>query len=190
MTEGRRRLVVVDTETTGLDVLRHDVLEIACVDVDTHEEFYFVPVPPEGAFDRADPDALRINRYFERGVYEYRGGAETWYSLWRFLKGCTFAGSNPAFDSIMLLRGFHLTSQSARSKTLPSWHHRLADLAAYAAPALGVSPSESKGLADVCKALGVPPGDHTAKADARATADCFRILAKQYSRVVFGMPHG
>lgn len=176
---GGRRLVVVDCETTGLDVLRHWPIEIAAVDVVTGEEFYFVPKPPDGAFDDADGAALALNRYFERRVFDHIGET-SWYYLWLLLRNATFSGSNPTFDATMLLRGY---KESLGVKKIDQpWHHRLCDLAAYAAPAMGVPPTQTKGLKDVCDALGVPPGDHTALGDVRATADCFRKLIVEYNR--------
>ena len=57
------------------------------------------------------------------------------------------------------------------------WHHRLADLAAYAAGALGIPPNELVGLGDICTRLDVDPGvAHSALDDAKATAECFRRL--------------
>lgn len=174
-----RQLVVVDSETTGLDLLKDWPIEVACVNVATYEELYFVPVPPPGAFDAAGP-ALTVNKYFERRVFE-DSGLVTWRDLWQFLFNSTFAGSNPAFDAIMLLRGWQHYSQA--KKVEAPWHHRLADLAAYAAPALGVPAGELPGLHDVCKALGVSNAlEHSALHDARATAECFRILQREYSK--------
>lgn len=179
-TEGsHRNLIVCDCESTGLDMLKDWPIEIACVNVATHEEYYFVPIPPPGAFDEAGA-ALTINRYFERKVYEEQG-IMSWQGLWAFLRGNTFAGSNPAFDAILLLRGWKHFSQAKKIEA--PWHHRLCDLAAYAAPALGVHPWELQGLHDVCKALGVQnPVEHSALHDARVTAECFRILMAEYAK--------
>jgi DNA polymerase-3 subunit epsilon len=174
-----RQVIVCDCETTGLDLLHDWPIEVACVNVATFEEFYFVPQPPPGAFDNAGP-ALTINKYFERRVYE-QIGMHSWHGLLEFLRGQTFAGSNPAFDSIMLLRGWQQFSQAKKMRDV--WHHRLLDLAAYSAPALGVRPWELKGLHDVCDKLGVKNTlEHSALHDARATAECFRILQAQYGR--------
>lgn len=172
-----RHLVVVDTETTGLDVLRHYPIEIAAVNVTTGKELYFVPDVKDHVWAEADPVALQINRYFERGVFKHRFES-SWWQLWRFLEDHTFAASNPMFDHIMLLRG---NADWIGGSPKPSWHHRLCDLSAYAGAALGLQPHELEGLANVCEALGVRnEGEHTAMEDARATARCFRVLMEKY----------
>ncbi len=183
-----RQLIVVDTETTGLDTSFHVPLEVAAVNVDTGEHMTFVPQTPRGAFDQAAGDALQINRYFERGLFAARLNYEaTWRAyadLWKMLEGNTFAGSNPAFDAAMLLRGVDVTRMEAGmwDDSIPHrapWHHRLADLSAYAAGILEYPPTELPGLNLVCQAVGVEnDAPHTALGDALATAECFRRLRK------------
>lgn len=183
-----RELVVVDVETTGLDPARHAVLEVAAVNVATGEEFCFAPWIPSAAMAMADPRALQINRYFERGVWAdapatQEADRDNWSKLWKMLSGNTLGGSNPAFDAAMLLAGY-ATACNVESVRNP-WHHRLADLAAYAAPALGLGPTELPGLKSVCDQLGVEiGGEHTALGDARATAECFRRLMADHYREV------
>jgi len=46
-----------------------------------------------------------------------------------------------------------------------------------------LQPYELEGLAHICDRLGVKNDEqHTALADARATAECFRILTKKYGK--------
>lgn len=103
-----RELIVVDCETTGLDVESHWVLEVAAVNVRTGEELYFVPALPAGALDEADGKALKLNGYFARDVFAHRldiaSANAYWQQLWDWLDGNTLAGSNPAFDAAMLNR--------------------------------------------------------------------------------------
>lgn len=175
-----RELIVVDVETTGLDPARHVVLEVAAVNVHSGQELHFAPRVEPGALEAADPNALRLNRYFERGVFEMVLRAdvedEAWVELATMLDGNTLAGSNPTFDSAML---------SVSGRVPECWHHRLADLAAYAAPALGLEPDALPGLEAVCAALGVVNAEpHSALGDARATAECFRRLILRYRDAV------
>jgi DNA polymerase III epsilon subunit-like protein len=151
---------------------------------------YFVPALPSGALDSADGKALKINGYFERGVYAYRLDSEAaekyWRQLWDMLRGNTLAGSNPTFDAAMLNRSalWFAPKQKGTYGTEPvegltasPWHHRLADLSAYAAGALGIPPTSLPGLDVVCRSLKVEiDGAHSALGDARATAECFRRL--------------
>jgi DNA polymerase III subunit epsilon len=166
-----RHLIIVDIETTGLDDDAY-ILEVAAIDTATGEELYFAPYIERDHLVYADPQALQINRYYERGVWnvmETRSGTNCYYErLQELLRDNTLGGSNPIFDA-----------QKIRRYINPVWHHRLADLAAYAAGVLGISPTELPGLNTVCDRLGVVHSDpHSALGDARATAECFARLQK------------
>ncbi|PJE23629.1 MAG: hypothetical protein CK431_10255 [Mycobacterium sp.] len=165
-----RHLVVVDIETTGLDPDRHVPIEVAAINVDTGEVLHFVPWLDPMKLADADHDALRINRYFERGAYrtmlDQSTTSQQYQRLWEMLRGNTFAGSNPRFDAQMLERA---------TGYVPSWHYRLADVSAYVAGALRIYPANLKGLHDCCASLSVVNDEaHSALADAKATAECFR----------------
>lgn len=187
----QRDLIVVDTETTGLDPEKHWVIEVAAVNVTTGEELYFVPALPQGALDEADGKALKINGYFSRDVYAHRldtaAANKYWRQLWDMLAGNTLAGSNPTFDAAMLNRAAlwstipktsgYSTSNDDEQLTPSPWHHRLADLSAYTAGALHIEPTALPGLEVVCRSLHVKNEvQHSALSDARATAECFRAL--------------
>lgn len=174
-----RHLVVVDVETTGLDPQFHVPIEIAAINVDTDEVLSFVPYLSPDKLAQADPDALRINRYFERGVYRqaltHQATQSMYESLWTFLRGNTLGGANPRFDAAMLM--------AADGRGIEPWHYRLADVSAYTAGALGVYPSDLPGLAVCCERLGVVnETEHSALSDAKATAACFFIAGQLGAR--------
>lgn len=168
-----RHLVVLDCETTGLDPNIHVPIEIAAINVDTEEVLSFVPYLSPDKLAQADPDALRINRYFERGVYKqaltHQATVDMYRNLWDFLRGNTLAGANPRFDAAMLMA-------AAGNGLAEPWHYRLADVSAYVAGALGRYPASLGGLRDCCERLGVTNDvEHSALSDAKATVKCFRI---------------
>lgn len=170
-----RHLIVVDFETTGLDLNNHQILEVAAIDTTTDEVIYFAPYVSPDVLGIADGYAMQINRYYERGVWKNMlGSMETgdqYARLWKMLEGNTFAGCNPDFDSQFL------SFTVSRFHEEKPWHYRLADLSAYAAGALGIPANQLPGLADICQRLGVDPGvQHSALDDAKATAECFRRL--------------
>jgi DNA polymerase-3 subunit epsilon len=173
-----RRLIVVDIETTGLNPGGHQILELCAIDLTAKDsEIYMAPHVSVTAIGSADYEALAINRYFERRVPQSMLSPEETTSsydrLREILDGNTFGGCNPTFDAAFVSR-----------KTSAVWHHRLADLSAYAAAALRLAPNELVGLDDICSRLGVVNEDpHSARGDARATAECFRRL---YGRYDFG----
>lgn len=173
MADGRK-LIVCDVETTGLSG-EHVILEVAAVPL-RGVPIHFVPYVSHHDMADADPDALRINRYFERGVYRSKlsqsDTREQYSALHNLLDGNVFGGSNPRFDVAKLAKVF-------RNYGFP-WepsHHRLADLSVYAAGVLSIPVEELPGLDTVCELLGVVNREpHSAMGDAQATADCFRIL--------------
>lgn len=184
-------LIVVDVETSGLDVTQHDVLEVAAIDLTNGEELHFAPLPINGDWlPKADPDALRINRYFERRVYADQLGYSTTVDRWRalatMLDGNILAGVNPDFDARFIEAAFgHWQSVSEESR----WsrrRHQMRDLATYAAGVLGTDPAAPTRSADIFASLGIRnEEEHSAYGDAAATAEAFRRLqatAAQRSR--------
>ena len=169
-----RDLIVVDLETTGLDADVHRILEVAAINTSTGDVIHFVPRIDSADLGCADGYAMQVNRYYERGAWKMMlndsATVDQYDKLRAMLRGNTFAGSNPTFDSQFLM-------YTAPDFSKPVWHHRLADLAAYAAGALGIPPNELIGLGDICARLEVDPRvAHSALDDAKATAECFRRI--------------
>lgn len=163
-----RDVIVVDVETTSLN--NPKVLEVAAVNLTTGLELSFVPHFDMKDLQYASPKAMQVNRYFERGIWEQMlspdATRQEYGRLATWLSDATMAGSNPRFDY----------------GALPKWvvsktHHRLLDLAPYAAGKLNLPLGEIPGLEAVCQTLGVVNEDpHSALGDARATAACFTLL--------------
>lgn len=176
MTEPRP-VVVVDIETSGLYPDQHSVLEVAAVPLDSPASggILFTPALDSGWLGEADPEALAVNRYFERRLWDAEySEADTEASLHglaELLDGAILAGSNPTFDVSFLHPLF-----VEYGIPFPKIHHRLFDLAPYAAGALHLG-TDLPGLARVCELLDVTnPDPHTALGDALATAKCITTL--------------
>lgn len=174
---GPGKVIVLDTETTGLNPDLHEVFEIAW-SVD------FGPVQSvivQHSLLHADPAALRINRYHERGLSPasadpYSLNVEE--DLRNVLRGATLLGANPDFDRGML---------RARWRGLAPWHHRALDVESQAALLFGWE--RPKGLMDVVLALRaegyeIPEPDHTAAGDVATTIAVYRALREEQSRTV------
>lgn len=144
-------IVALDLETTGLDRDRHHIWEIGAI-VRGHRNptldgEWHIMMRPNLA--DADPQALRIGRYYERAT-PYLGGAaataidyviaaphgtatqdahRTTIARWlaQILDGATIVGANPAFDAAFMARFLRSHGQA------PTWHHHLVDVAALAA---------------------------------------------------------
>lgn len=176
----KRQLIVVDVETTGLIPGIHVPLEVAAINVNSGDVIHFAPYLDPADLAKADPDALRVSRYFERGVYQH---ALTWDAsfqqycrLWDMLRGNTFAGANPRFDVGMLL-----SLPTAEQLGGEVWHYRLPDVSSYVGGALGIDPAELDGLAGCCDRLGVINDcEHSALGDAKAAAECFQTITRRY----------
>ena len=169
-------VIVLDLETTGLDTTTCKVTEVCAMDLnDVDRVKYFVP--HHDVFDPVkDGNALRLTKYFERGLHnEMLSNDQTilfYHDLHTWLQGNVIAGSNPRFDANILSRVFRNLGLDPEP-----WHHRLLDLSAYAAGALGIPVTEIPGLATVCKLLGVTfEPDHTAYGDVAATRACFHEI--------------
>lgn len=182
-----RHLVVVDVESTGLDPARHVPVEVAAINMTTGEELRFVPRVAANALVGMPvaPEALRINGYYERGLWAdpitYADTVDAYRLLWNMLDGNTFGGCNPSFDAGMLIAGYRhasLCHVNFSNDAPPVWHHRLADISTMTAGHLDLPPTDLPGLDRCCELLGVTnEAPHTAMGDARATAACFQALA-------------
>jgi DNA polymerase-3 subunit epsilon len=158
--------VFLDIETSGLDPDVHQVWEIAYAvgDGPIHRSFV------KHTLDDADDVALELTHYHERYVEPEDGGQRFEELLQEALAGATVVAANPAFDTSFLAKRW-----GARP-----WHYRLLDVEAFAMPHLRLS--KPKGLADICRALGVREGDHTAERDVMALRQCYHRL-----RVAYGL---
>lgn len=158
--------IFLDTETTGLDVEKHEVWEIAYAIDDGPILTSFVKHDIRGA----DPKALEINGYVDRFHLE-NGWEET--AIWEndlidAAKGHYLVGSNPAFDQRFLVK---------RWGERP-WEYRMIDIATYAMPYFGLVVPE--GLAFITNALDIESGDHTAAKDVEVLRNAFYKLQDMY----------
>jgi hypothetical protein len=126
-------IVVVDTETTGLDADLHEVWEVAAVKRSIHEDgntyederHWFLPVTMQDA----DPMALKISGYYERCPEDPRDitGLRAFASEFvRFTLGCTLIGALPSFDeerirNIVSTADTWPAGSSATTPSLSSW---------------------------------------------------------------------
>ena len=179
----QREMWVVDVETTGLITAVHVPVEVAAVNVRTGEVIEFVPFLRDEDLARAERPALAINRYFERRVWDRElsctATVNAYRDLFGLLSGQVFGGANPRFDAAMLVRGYAIAAKSAGiyHHGAESWHHRLEDVQSYAAAVMRLPLGDVPSLARVCEFVDVEnPLEHSALADARATAECFRRL--------------
>jgi oligoribonuclease (3'-5' exoribonuclease) len=157
----------LDTETTGLDVEKHEVWEIAYAIDDGPIKSAFVP----HRLTNADPKALEINGYMSRFFDLPDSSVDTEFEneLIDAAQGQYLVGSNPAFDHRMLLKRWGSTP----------WHYRMIDVATYAMPYFGWWVPE--GLARITKGLDIEENDHTAAKDVDVLRQTFYKLQSAYA---------
>lgn len=165
-----RPLVFVDTETTGLH-REAQAFELAWKN--EYADTVHTLILPH-TLHGADPVALRVNRYRERGISPFDAKSDPHFqrSLDAFRMDATDATlviANPAFDvpHLMDLLGFQV------------WHYRVLDIESYAMPILGhTRPQGMKTIHTELTERGfvLPEPDHTAGRDVEALEACFHAL--------------
>jgi DNA polymerase III epsilon subunit-like protein len=93
------RFVFVDTETTGLDHTKHEMLEIAIVVIENGERTTIERKIKPTRIETAQPKALEVNGYSEQEWEE----AEEWnkemsLEFRDLIRGAMIIGHNPMFD--------------------------------------------------------------------------------------------
>lgn len=188
----RRRFVALDLETTGLDKLTAEPLEIAAVEFDPLDSgtyidvLTFVPHHDARVLHDAEPGALACNRYYERRLFEQMQtppaeSARLTDRLVQMLDGATLVGANPAYDSIVLWRWLIRHRPDLAGEP---WHHRLFDVSLAVAQELGRD--RMPGLSLAAELMGVSFDRsklHTAAADAFLAADvCAEVYTAGHRR--------
>jgi len=168
-------VIVVDTETTGLDFEQDFAVEVAWQNTTTGERGCFVPAhDPELVLAVAHPRALEVNGYRERIMHRDQDDGTEVERLHDALDGATLVGSAPAIDGAMLSKLF-LARDGLRARP---WHHRVVDLGSYAAGRLDLPLDLVPGLWVLCRALRAPEPNHGAKQDVTSTVEVLHRLRR------------
>lgn len=178
----------LDTETTGLDDGRHSLLEVAAiVDDGVSTEYFWGLKPTDSILRKADPSALRLNGFYERGnMYknDYKG-IQDWRSVARViahaLAGAHLVGLNPDFDARFLERFLRQYGQA------PAWHYRTIDVSTLVMGYLigqgeDITYDNYAGSSALLKKVGaeIPEEDrHTALGDAKLVRQAFYAVHPQ-----------
>jgi len=169
-----RRLIFLDTETTGLDPRRHRIWDIAYIIRDPgsldRERSMFVNVD----LDEADPFALGIGHFYDRHPFWtstpgncYMESAMA-FDVARDFRDAIIVGAVPWFDANML------TAALYRSGLMPTWHYHLVDVETLAAGAHRLPPRWDFDSLLAGYGLTYDEADrHTALGDARMVRDLY-----------------
>lgn len=170
----KHKLAFIDLETTGLNILKHEIIEIGCVivgpDLEMIEEFE-LKIKPERIED-ADKTSLKINRYDpEAWVFAY-SLPEAMKIFSERVKDCVMVAHNVAFDSSFLEYAF------ARTGIPNTMHYHKLDTISISWAKLHREPDlEHFSLREMCLRFGIKNENaHTALSDARATCGLYKKL--------------
>lgn len=165
------RIVVVDTETSGLDPRSNEMIEVAWTEVgENGGQVYGIQsaVVPH-TLSTFSPEALEINRYRERDL----GRMEDWANprhlreiLSATFEGAVIAGSNVDFDKSFLMEwDWHVGT----------WDHKPVQIGSVVMGHLGRRYPLS--LRHIPEALGLTSEpDHTAAGDVRVVVEALRKM--------------
>lgn len=180
----KRNLAFIDTETTGLSLDKHEIIEIGCVLVSQDdngkpgfkklEEFEF-KIKPEH-IETADPIALKINGYNETDWADAVSLNSALEILSQKTEDAIMVGHNVSFDYSFLEKSFEKTGIKNKMH-----YHKLDTISIAFAKLYEIKDIEKFSLRYLCEYFGVVNEKaHTALADARATFEIFvKLMNKQ-----------
>ena len=175
-------LAFIDTETTGTDPKRHEIIELAVViakqipregkgpKIEIIKELEWKIKPKH--IETADEEALRINGYNE---VDWMFASDLRPVMEQFAKeteGATFVSHNLTFDHAFLSKAFEVSGVEN------NMHYAKIDTISLAFARLYDAPQADKfSLRSLCDLLKVQnPKAHTALADTRTLVECYRKL--------------
>jgi len=170
----KHNLAFVDIELTGLDLTKHEIIEIGCIittpDFEVLEEFE-LKIKPERIED-ADPVSLKISHYDPLEWVDAHSLSEAMKIFSKKTTDCIMIAHNIAFDSGFLEYAF---SKIGIKNTM---HYHKLDTISIAWAKLHKEPDlEHFSLRDLCVRFDIKnERAHTALSDARATFLLYKKL--------------
>lgn len=170
----KHNLAFIDTETTGIDINKHEIIEIGCVlttnKLEIIEEFE-IKIKPEH-IENADPVSFKINHYNEKDWEDACTLKEAMNIFSEKVKDCIMVGQNVAFDSGFLENAF------SKTDILNKMHyHKLDTISITWAKLHEDSDIDHFSLRELCKAFNIKnENPHNALSDAKATYELYKKL--------------
>lgn len=170
----KHNFAFIDIETTGLSLIKHEIIEIGCVvtnsKLEVMEEFE-LKIKPEN-IQNADPVALKVNHYDPlnwRDAQSLKDGMKIFSEK---VKDCIMVGQNVAFDSGFLEYAY---TQTGITNTM---HYHKLDTVSIAFAKLHKEPDVKHfSLRELCLRFDIKnEGAHTGLGDARATFLLYKKL--------------
>jgi DNA polymerase III epsilon subunit family exonuclease len=170
----KHNFAFIDIETTGLDVVNHEIIEIGCVlttnALKVIEEFE-LKIKPEH-IKNADPVSLKISHYNKEDWENAYALEKAIKILSKKVKDCIMVGQNVSFDSGFLEYAF------SKTKIKNSMHYHKLDTISIAWAKLHNNKDfEHFSLRELCLYFDIKnKRAHTALSDARATYELYKKL--------------
>jgi DNA polymerase III epsilon subunit-like protein len=177
-----QNLAFIDTETTGLDIEKHEIIQLGCVVVsqtpgasngevyDIVEEFELKIKPAR--IEDADKTALRINGYNEADWVLGYTLAEAMQIFANKTKDAIMVGHNLPFDFAFITKAFATTGVENKMH-----YHKLDTISIAFAKAKKRDDINRFSLRSLCEVFKIEnTRAHTALADARATFELYKRL--------------
>ena len=170
----KHNLAFIDVEMTGLNPVKHEIIEIGAVittpGLEVVEEFD-IKIKPENLAN-ADPVSLKVSNHNEKDWAKAVSLEEGIKFFLEKVKDCIMVGHNVAFDSLFLETAF------AKLGVVNIMHYHKLDTVSIAWAKLHRSPDlEHFSLRELCLRFGIEnPKAHTALSDARATFELYKKL--------------
>lgn len=170
----KHNFAFVDIESTGLNLLEHEIIEIGCViatpALQVLEEFA-LKIKPEH-IETADPVSLKVNHYNPakwQDAYTLKDAIKIFSPK---VKDCIMVGHNVAFDSSFLEYAY------AKTGIKNSMHYHRLDTISIAWAKLHNDPAlKHFSLREMCLRFDIKNENaHTALSDARATFLLYKKL--------------
>lgn len=187
-----KKVLWLDTETTGLDPTAHSIIQIAgIIDIDGVEKFRFdYNVKPHADFE-IDDEALKISKTTRKMLLGFPEITEVYNQIKQDFRGFVdpfnredkfiIAGQNIKFDLDMLSH-FFMRQGDPYLGSFVDFKNRieLMDITK-GLQALGFIKSETIKLSAVCKEFGIKINAHNAMSDIQATRDLYYFLVNHVS---------
>lgn len=166
--------VFLDIETTGLNLIKNEIIEIGCViatpKLKIIEEFEIKIIPEH--IEDADPTSLKVNHY---DPLDWKGAIslkDAMKIISKKTKDCIMVGQNVAFDSAFLEYAFLKTGIANTMH-----YHRLDTISIAWAKLSKNKKVKNFSLRELCLYFGIKNDKaHTGLSDARATFKLYKKL--------------
>lgn len=173
-----KTLAFLDIETTGTDVLKHEIIEIGCVIAKEQENGTFkivdeidLKIQPTH-IETADPEALRINGYDPAAWFFAGSLTDAMKTVAEKCQGAVMVGQNVSFDWSFIAKAFAETKVPD-----PFFYAKLDTLSMAYFNFKDAEDMNRFSLRSLCEHFGITNNRaHTALADARATFEVFEKM--------------